>query len=162
MKREKPELPGNWLSDLRQSLASARAQLDEADELLGKAERHRDPGISSVQMAKRLYRVRRVRDRHFAADLFADPAWDILLDLYVAHHEGRAVTTSSACLASSVAQTTGLRWVNNLAEAGLIERSPSLEDHRLQLVSLTDEAVDRMSDLLIQIAFQFPFKRLTR
>jgi hypothetical protein len=37
-----------------------------------------------VEEARRHYRLRRMRDQEFGPALFGEPAWDILLDLYIA------------------------------------------------------------------------------
>ena len=124
------------------------------------ATRGRDPGIDLVQLAEKLYKARRVRERFFPAGFFVEPTWDLLLDLYIAHHRGRIVITSGACIAAGVPLTTGLRWIEKLDEAGIVRRSPSPRDHRLVLISLTGESLEKMHDLLREIALLFPFERL--
>ena len=74
------------------------------------------------------------------ADIFGEPAWDMLLDLYIALYEDKSVTVSNACLSSGTATTTGLRWVATLAERGLVERIPDPKDGRRFFVRLTAEA----------------------
>ena len=160
MKKEKAELPKNWISVLKEKLSAARDGLSEAQEFLEIASTRRDPGIDLTQLAERLYRGRRARERFLPSDLFGEPSWDLLLDLYIARHRNRIVTTSGACIGAGVPMSTGLRWLEKLEAASLIQRTPCPRDHRLILVTLTDEGVDRMSDLLIQIALMFPFKRL--
>ena len=50
-------------------------------------------------LARTLYAARRMRAKLFGdADLFAEPAWDILLDLYTAHCEGKLLPVTSACI----------------------------------------------------------------
>lgn len=122
--------------------------------------RSRDPGINLVQLAEKLYKARRVRERFFPVDLFVEPTWDLLLDLYIAHHRERIVITSGACIAAGVPLTTGLRWIEKLEEAGVIRRAPSPSDHRLVLISLTEESLEKMHNLLREIALLFPFERL--
>jgi hypothetical protein len=61
-------------------------------------------------LARRYLRHRRERER-LLPDLFADPAWDILLDLFAASIERRPVSVSSACVAAAVPPTTALRWI---------------------------------------------------
>ena len=39
------------------------------------------PGISTIRA---MIRARRLRDQYFSGELFADPAWDMLLDLLLA------------------------------------------------------------------------------
>jgi hypothetical protein len=53
----------------------------------------------------------RLRSQHFVPALFADPAWDILLDLAAARIDGRMVAVSSLCIAAAVPATTALRWI---------------------------------------------------
>lgn len=61
--------------------------VEEADELAVKAQA--------------IYRFRRRRDRAFDDGLFADPSWDILLDLFIAGKQGQRVSVSSACVSSA-------------------------------------------------------------
>lgn len=98
---------------------------------------------SPALRAKTIYAARRKRDRAFGehACLLADPAWDIMLDLFVAHHEQRAVSVSSACIAACVAPTTALRWINSLERRRLIERVPDLDDRRRHFLTLSVEGL---------------------
>lgn len=90
-----------------------------------------DPGIQiSAALVRRLIRLRRDRDRHFPAEIFADPAWDMLLDLMAARMEGIDVPVSSLCVAAAVPTTTALRWIRALSEAGLLERRIDMADAR--------------------------------
>lgn len=93
-----------------------------------------------------LIRQRRQRDRHFAADLFADPAWDMMLDLYAAHYEGRTVSVSSLCIAAAVPATTALRWIKTLVEEGLFVRISDPDDGRRIHVHLSEDARQRLDD----------------
>lgn len=93
-----------------------------------------------------LYETRRLRDRHFKNDLFADPAWDILLDLYVQKSAGKRVSITSACIASGAPPTTGLRWVSLLIAEGLVIREDDIVDRRrafLRLSKAGETAVQR-------------------
>src|SRR3546814_1454123 len=64
------------------------------------------------------------------SELFGEPAWDMLLDLYAAALEGRRLSVSSSCLAAGVPPTTALRWQRLLVERELVERVPDLEDNK--------------------------------
>ena len=74
------------------------------------------------------------------AGLFADPAWDILLDLYASSLEGRDVTVSDACIAASVPPTTALRYVKKLTKDGLICRIDAENDGRKVYLTLGVDA----------------------
>ena len=78
--------------------------------------------------------------------LFADPAWDILLDLYAAKIEGRRISVSSACIASGVATSTALRWIGEMEGYGLVLKQPDPSDGRrtfLEIASRAAEEVER-------------------
>ncbi len=102
-----------------------------------------DRGASVFKLpdAKRLRSVlrhRHQRNRVLGAALFADPAWDMLLDLAVNEADGRRVSVTSLCLASGVPPTTALRWLSMLVDAGLAERQSDPSDRRRAFISLTD------------------------
>jgi DNA-binding MarR family transcriptional regulator len=82
-------------------------------------------------------KARRQRERFFAAELFADPVWDILLDLSAARAEGRPVSISSLCIAAAVPTTTGLRTIKAMVERGLLERRVDPADARRSFVEMT-------------------------
>lgn len=89
-------------------------------------------------------RARRLRDQHFASELFADPAWDMLLDLYAARLEGRRVSVSSLCIAAAVPPTTALRWIGTMHDADLFGREADPTDKRRAHITLTDRAAAAM------------------
>ena len=86
------------------------------------------------------YRERRRRERIFPLDLFGEPAWDILLDLFSAHLQNKRISVTSVCIAANVAPTTALRWISELEENKLIERFDSDTDRRVKWVKLTSSA----------------------
>lgn len=89
---------------------------------------------------RKIIRMRRLRDSFFQGDLFADPAWDILLDLFAAHIEGDRVAVSSLCIAASVPPTTALRWIKLMNESGLLLRQADPLDGRRIFVQLSEAA----------------------
>jgi len=95
--------------------------------------------LASAQV-RRYLRARRLREKLLPAELFADPAWDMLLDLYASELEDSSVSVSSACIASAVPPTTALRWLGRLEELGLIERLHDERDNRRTLVTLTGKS----------------------
>ena len=95
-------------------------------------------------------RARRARDRFFPADLFGEPAWDMLLDLAVAAAEHRDVAVSSLCIAAAVPTTTALRWIRTLCDAGLFERRDDPHDARRAFISLSPGGEQAMARYLGQ------------
>ncbi len=89
---------------------------------------------------RRVIRARRMRADFFEGDLFADPAWDMLLDLYAAELEHRQISVSSLCIAAAVPPTTALRWIGTLNEAGLFDRKADPSDRRRAYIALSANA----------------------
>lgn len=104
----------------------------------------------AVVRAKGIHDMRRRRERLFGAceALFRDPAWDIMLDLFIQTSAGHSVCVTSAAIASRMPQTTGLRWVRQLARCGLVRSVPDPCDARRAHLQLTDKAVATMVELL--------------
>ena len=90
-------------------------------------------------------RIRRLRDQFFVDALFADPAWDMLLDLMAARIERQQVAVSSLCIAAAVPPTTALRWIRTMTEQGLFVRRADPEDGRRVFIELSDEAAKGMT-----------------
>lgn len=101
-----------------------------------------------LAFARECYAIRRRRDRHLPSDLFGEPTWDILLDLYVATREDRPVPTTSACIGADVPPTTALRWLRILEARGLVEREDDGRDGRRTFVRLSDRGLAAMDDWL--------------
>ena len=115
-----------------------------------RAQLYRSTPIESVcVLAEQLLRRRRQREAFLGKHLFADPCWDMLLDLYVSRKKRlRPVSVSSLCIASAVPATTALRWIDTLVQEGLVVRQPDPRDKRRVLVSLTDEGSGKLDKLL--------------
>ena len=101
-----------------------------------------------LAFARESYAIRRRRDRHLPGDLFGEPTWDILLDLYVATRENRPVPTTSACIGANVPPTTALRWLRILEARGLVEREEDNRDGRRTFVRLSSRGLAAMDDWL--------------
>ncbi|MFC3173574.1 MarR family transcriptional regulator [Novosphingobium bradum] len=100
--------------------------------------------LPDARMIRRILRQRQQRARFFDAELFADPAWDMLLDLTAARAEHKRVSVTSLCIASGVPPTTALRWISQLTRAGLFERVEDTLDRRRAFIGLSEKAADGM------------------
>ena len=108
------------------------------------ARRPRVP-LPDPRLVHQIIRQRRLRERYFESELFADPAWDILLDLTAAQADHRRVSVTSLCIAAAVPATTALRWIAQMTETGILLREPDPEDKRRAFILLTDKAADAMA-----------------
>jgi len=100
--------------------------------------------LPDPRLIRRMLRQRQQRTRFFDAELFADPAWDMLLDLTAAQAEHKRVSVTSLCIASGVPPTTALRWISQMTRAGLFERVEDTLDRRRAFIALTERAADGM------------------
>ncbi|HTM96170.1 MAG TPA: winged helix DNA-binding protein [Croceibacterium sp.] len=114
----------------------------EAGERLVRATR---PALPDPRLVRKIIRQRQLRARFFDGDLFADPAWDMLLDLTAARVEHTRVSVTSLCIASGVPPTTALRWIGQMTDAGLLQRVEDETDRRRAFITLTEKAVDAMA-----------------
>lgn len=109
------------------------------------------PSLPDAKSIRRIIRDRQLRGRFFDADLFADPAWDILLDLTAAYVEGTRVSVTSLCIAAGVPPTTALRWIGQMTEGGLLRRTEDDTDRRRAFIALTDKAIIGMAGYFEQL-----------
>jgi DNA-binding MarR family transcriptional regulator len=134
------------LSDEAARIASALASLaEEEGGQPGGDVAPADPSGKDTQgvdarLIRSIIRARRLRDRYFKGGLFADPAWDMLLDLMAARLEDNRVAVSSLCIAAAVPPTTALRWIKTLTDQGLLVRCADPQDGRRVYIELSDEA----------------------
>ncbi|MBC7492291.1 MAG: MarR family transcriptional regulator, partial [Novosphingobium sp.] len=103
------------------------------------------PALPDPRLIRRVIRQRQLRARFFDGDLFADPAWDILLDLTAARAEHLRVSVTSLCIASGVPPTTALRWIGQMTDAGLLLRVDDEADRRRAFIALSDKSADAMA-----------------
>ena len=122
--------PATQVEDIQIGFAAEQVELPTADEV------------------RAILRCRRLRGRFFDPALFADPAWDMLLDLMAARLEDEEVAVTSLCIAAAVPSTTALRWIRNMTDIGLFHRRADPSDGRRVYISLTDAAARAMSGFL--------------
>jgi hypothetical protein len=101
-----------------------------------------------LELARRAYADRRRRTKYFDDALFGEPAWDILLDLFIAAKEGRRISVTSACIGAAVPSTTALRWIIVLENEELISRESDPRDARRAFLHLTAKAYTKLIDYL--------------
>lgn len=112
------------------------------------------PPLPDPRLVRRIIRQRQLRARFFEGDLFADPAWDMLLDLTAARVEHVRVSVTSLCIASGVPPTTALRWIGQMTDAGLLQRVDDETDRRRAFITLTDKAADAMARYFAELGSQ--------
>ena len=130
------------LSDEVSRIASTLARLSAGPGNPQPTDRGAPPGEAptvSPETVRSVIRARRLRARYFSEDLFADPAWDMLLDLLQAEIAQLRVPVSSLCIAAAVPATTALRWLKTMVSQGLFIRRSDPRDGRRVFVELAPE-----------------------
>ena len=118
------------------------------NDLIGDGASHPTP----LSRAKNAIVVRHRRKGYFDDDLFADPAWDMLLHLFVAYEEKVAISVNHCCITAGVPEMAALRWVAVLEERGLITIAEQPGPDRRRMERLTDPAHHAMRDFLAEQA----------
>lgn len=106
---------------------------------------------NSLELAKRatlLIRQRGIREKFLPKELFAEPGWNMLLDLFVQFAGGAKVSGKSLWISAGCPQSTAQRYVTLLEEQGLIECETSSSDGRVRLYSLTKAGVIGVGSIL--------------
>jgi DNA-binding MarR family transcriptional regulator len=110
------------------------------------------PQNKLIDLACRIYEMRRGRSRYFHNNLFGEPVWDMLLVLFcVPAFRWRKLTVSSLCEAAGVPATTGMRWSKLMEQKGLVERTRDPLDRRRIYLSLTATGEKLMCDYLSSV-----------
>jgi hypothetical protein len=117
---------------------------------------HAEARLPDAKLVRRIIRQRQLRTRFLDGDLFADPAWDMLLDLTAARIEGQQVSVTSLCIAATVPPTTALRWIGQMVDAGLFVRVSDDIDRRRAFIALSDKAAAAMARYFAEIALAVP------
>jgi DNA-binding MarR family transcriptional regulator len=111
----------------------------------------RQDGVFSDELhalARLIYDNRRTRSELFEEAMFGEPAWDMLLALYVAEGQGRQQTVSRITSWADAPQTTALRWLEYLERENLISREANPLDRRSVFLKMTDKGRATLEDYL--------------
>jgi DNA-binding MarR family transcriptional regulator len=82
---------------------------------------------------------RRRRTTIFEHSMFGEPAWDMLLALYILDESGQRQTTGALMQFAGAPVTTARRWLDYLVENGFARRSHHPTDQRVMFVGLTEK-----------------------
>ena len=96
--------------------------------------------------------TRALRDQLLPGMRFADPAWDILLDVFVATTRGQVLSISDVGLASRLPHTTALRWVEYLIAKRALRNVQDQNDKRRRLICLTPDYLARFELLMVNVS----------
>jgi DNA repair protein RadC len=123
--------------------------------LIGTLKHHllRDSGRSPVlpdcdlalTNAKRTARRRLLRRQIVGSKKYlGEPAWDMLIDLFIQHCEEKKTSTGDLCVSSELPLSTALRLVQRMCDDGLIHKVADTSDGRRQIVELDPDLAWRL------------------
>jgi hypothetical protein len=97
-----------------------------------------------VARARQEFGNRRRRAMAFGSSMFGEPAWDMMLALYILDVSGQRQTTGTLMHFSGAPITTARRWLDYLVANGLAQRHHHPTDQRVLFVELTAKARDML------------------
>ena len=93
-----------------------------------------------IAAAKKILISRRSRGQFFDESIFSEPAWDMLLALYITEESEARHSIARLTEFAGAAPTTALRWISHLEKMGLVCRVPHPNDLRTAFIEITDDA----------------------
>lgn len=122
----------------------------------------REPRIvlTAEQVATRAITERRARGQWINGALFSDPAWEILLDLYLEQLRHGGCSLRRMLVGSFLHPNTAKRWLALLEEEGLVERRLDSQATGREL-RLTDKGFGSLSCYLAQLAASWGYQMAT-
>ena len=95
--------------------------------------------------------ARRMRASVLAPELFSDPAWDLLLALFLARLQRQRMTTWQLARETAISESMAARWLDALDQQGLLRRrSASRGDEGAVVVELSPAGSNAMQEWLEQ------------
>lgn len=133
-----PAISGNGLSGLLASRSRSATTAVDRQTLIAKA--------------RELLDSRHIRKQYFQSDIFGEPAWEILLALYIADDAGARPTMSKLAEWIDGPLTTVARWVKALEEQSLVGRAEHPTDRRIIFIRLLDAGRRALDDYFRAVA----------
>jgi DNA-binding MarR family transcriptional regulator len=139
------ELDATDAAALRRILASLSGDIA--------APRSSGHGEPEKALARLLFETRKSRARLFPPSMFNEPAWDMLVALYIMDEAPAATDLAKL---TNTPLTTAMRWIVYLEVHKLIIREPCAEDRRVQKIRLTEQARSNLQTLLSELVASLP------
>lgn len=91
---------------------------------------------------------RRGREAAIGRELFSDPAWDILLELYAARLGKRRMSARELARSIGIPESTIARWINVLCDRGLVTAMTERPERDRASIELSVQGLDVMQRLV--------------
>jgi DNA-binding MarR family transcriptional regulator len=106
--------------------------------------------VALVRIVEAIRELRRTRREVFGLGL-AEPAWDMLVELYYRDSTGASTTSAQLKDAANVPPSTAGRWVQHLEHEGWIRIQSHPSDAQTYFVELTNKAKEAMERYLAEV-----------
>lgn len=148
------------IAAIKSVLAQAKEKVDTLDYLIASSEipQTNDASSSSdnisneelIRRAEKLLQWSRLKAEmlNLGSGLFADSCWNMCLDVYICDLKDNKITVSSIAHSSGIPMTTAMRYINVMAEEGLLEKAPNPSDNRMIFISTSATCKDKISTIL--------------
>ena len=94
---------------------------------------------SAVDLARSVHHARKRRAEHFGPVLFSEPAWDMLLILFIyGARDGERLSVTRLAEYGDAPLTTAIRWLDYLESQRMIVRRQCEIDRRRYFVELSE------------------------
>lgn len=108
------------------------------------------PGTPALEYARSLFRQRRARDAIFSAELFGEPAWDLLLTLYIARCEGHWLSMPALSRSANLPLADASDLVCTLEASLLIQMERSTEASEAARICISDAGFHTITTVLLE------------
>ena len=105
-----------------------------------------------VARARDILGQRKLRRRFLPGELFHEPAWDMLIALFVSHRDHRPTNVKALVAMADAPVTTSQRWIEHLHKLKLIDRVNDPTDRRRIEISLSNAGFEAVSAYLTAIS----------
>lgn len=139
------DIAGEFSSRADRIIASGRASNGAND-----GQRHETHDL--VARARQQLALRKARRRYFPTDLFHEPAWEMLVALFIIYDTDQSMNVKALVSCSDAPATTSQRWIDHLHKSGLIDRVTDPIDRRRIDISLSEQGHEAMMRYLSDIA----------
>jgi len=137
-----------------ESVAKATAVSNCAERTNARVQTYMQDRAQEHESLRNLMALQEARSGIFGDTLLPDAAWEMLVELMLGKLTGRRIAVTSLCLASKAPVTTALRRIDDLLDAGLVQRLPDPSDRRRSYIELSAEGQQKMREFLGRVAMR--------
>lgn len=97
-----------------------------------------DPAEGRLDLCEALLVKRQLLTRHATHRMFVDPAWDMLVDLYIARARQVQISSTSLAYGANVPLSTATRLVQEMERHQLVTKVLDAQDRRRTFLQISD------------------------